>query len=457
MFSVFPSLLGRLRLPPRRVRLLLWAVFLAGGLAIACGARIDERGAIHVLTADGQVDPVMERYVDRGVDEAERTDAVAVVIRLDTPGGLDTSMRDIVQRIEASKVPVIVYVWPPAGGRAASAGTFITMAGHIAAMSPATEIGAAHPVAAGGGEIEGTMEDKVTNDAVAYIKGIAKLRDRNEEWAEDAVRRSASVDQEEALELNVIDFIARDLDELIEKAEGQRVDLPDGPVTLRLADAPVVENNMSLAERFLSFITDANVAFLLLSLGATAIFFELLNPGAILPGVFGAIALLLGFYALSILPTNWAAVLLILLAFALFVAEVFVSGFGVLGIGGVVALILGGLLLTSTSNPEFQVSRWLIYPMAAIIGAFFLMVVSAIFRSRRMPAATGPQAMIGRLAVARSPLDPDGIVFMDGARWTAQAEDDRVEEGDRVVITDVKGLKLTVKKAPGEEEAKTGG
>ncbi|MGB6837638.1 MAG: nodulation protein NfeD [Dehalococcoidia bacterium] len=456
MSRVLPRLVRRFRLPPRRVRLLLWALLLVGGLAIACGARIGERGAIHVLTADGQVDPVMERYIDRGIDEAERTDAVAVVLRLDTPGGLDSSMRDIVQRIQASKVPVMVYVWP-AGARAASAGTFITMAGHIAAMAPNTAIGAAHPVAIGGAEIEGTMEDKVTNDAVAYIKGIARLRDRNEEWAEKAVRESDSIHQDEAVELNVIDFVARDLDDLIQQAEGQRVDLPDGPATLRLADAPVVENNMSLIEQFLSLISDANVAFLLLSLGATAIFFELLNPGAIFPGVFGAIALLLGFFALGTLPWNWAGVLLILLAFALFAAEVFVSGFGVLGIGGVVALILGGLLLTSTSNPDFQVSRWLIYGMAAVIGAFFIMVVSALVRSRRLPAATGPQAMIGRQAVARSSLDPDGIVFMDGARWTARAEGGRVEKGDRVVITDVKGLKLTVKKTPGEEEAKTGG
>lgn len=446
----------RLRMPPRRARLLTACALLAAGVLAACGARIDERGAIHVLTADGQVDPIMNRYIDRGIDEAERTDAAAVVIRLDTPGGLDTSMRDIVQRIESSKVPVMVYVWPP-GARAASAGTFITMAGHIAAMAPNTAIGAAHPVAAGGGEIEGTMEDKVTNDAVAYIKGIAKLRDRNEEWAEDAVRKSDSIHQDEALELNVIDFVARDIDELIEKAEGQSVDLPAGPATLRLEAAPIVENNMTLIEQFLALISDANIAFLLLSLGATAIFFELLNPGAIFPGVFGAIALLLGFFALGTLPWNWAGVLLILLAFALFVAEVFVSGFGVLGIGGVVALIMGGLLLTSTSNPDFQVSRWLIYPMAAIIGAFFLMVVSAIFRSRRLPAATGPQAMVGREAVARSPLDPDGIVFMDGSRWTARAEDGHVEEGERVTITDVKGLKLTVRKAPGEEESKTGG
>ncbi len=424
--------------------------------AVACGRSIDEKNAVHVLTADGTVDPVMSRYIDRGIDAAEDADAVAVVIRLDTPGGLDSSMRDIVQRIESSKVPVIVYV-SPAGARAASAGTFITMAGHVAAMSPNTAIGAAHPVGSGGEDIQGTLGDKVTNDAVAYIKGIAKLRNRNEQWAEDAVRKSVSVDQDEAVALNVVDLVAPDLDSLLAQVDGRQVELPTGTVTLRTANAPVVKNDMTLIEDFLSLISDPNIAFILLSLGLTALAFEFLNPGTYLPGVFGAIALLLAFFSLGTLPINWAGVLLIVLAFVLFFGELLVTGFGVLGVGAVISLILGGLLLTSTSNPDFQVSRWLIYGLAGIIGVWFLMVVNAILRSRRLPAVTGAQALVGRSAIARSALDPDGIVFLEGERWRATSEGEPVREGERVTIVDVKGLRLRVRKSAAEEAPEQGG
>ena len=440
-----------------------WRPFLILGLmaplvlvAAACNRSIDEKNAVHVLTADGAVDPIMSRYIDRGIDAAEDADGVAVVIRLDTPGGLDSSMRDIVQRIESAEVPVIVYV-SPVGARAASAGTFITMAGHVAAMSPNTAIGAAHPVGGGGEDIEGTLGDKVTNDAVAYIKGIARLRDRNEEWAEDAVRKSVSIHQDDAVALNVVDLVAPDLEGLLAQVDGRRVELPTGPVTLRTVDAPVVTNDMTLVEDFLSLISDPNIAFILLSLGLTAIAFEFLNPGAVFPGVFGAIALLLAFFSLGTLPVNWAGVLLIVLAFALFFGELMVTGVGVLGVGAVISLILGGLLLTSTSNPEFQVSRWLIYGLAGVIGVWFLMVVSTILRSRRMPSLTGAQALVGRSAVARSALDPEGIVFLEGERWRAMSEGEPVREGERVTIVDVKGLRLRVRKSAAEKPADKGG
>jgi membrane-bound serine protease (ClpP class) len=435
----------------RGFRLLLSVLLLALGLA-GCASSIKEKSAVHVVTIDGVINPVMSRYVERAIGSAEDADAAAVVLRLDTPGGLDSSMRDIVQRIQSSQVPVITYVWPP-GARAASAGTFITMAGHIAAMAPNTAIGAAHPVGGGGEEIEGPLGDKVTNDAVAYITGIAKLRGRNANWAERAVRESISADENDAVRLNVVDLVAPDLDSLLPAIEGRSAELLTGSTTLTLADAPVVENDMSLVERFLLILSDPNIAFILLSLGLTAIAFEFLNPGALLPGVFGAIALVLAFFSLGTLPVNWAGVLLIVLAFGLFFAELLVAGFGVLGVGAVISLILGGLLLTSTSNPDFQVSKWLIYGLAVIIGVFFLMVVSTVLRSRRMPAVTGAQALIGHAAVARSPLEPQGQVFLEGERWTAVSQDGPVREGEKVIVTGVQGLRLSVKRAPDEGKA----
>jgi len=428
--------------------LFLGALLLALGL-VSCATSIDQKNAVHVVTIDGTINPVMARYVDRAFDDAKDSDAKAIVLRVDTPGGLDSSMRDIVQRIQSSPVPVITYVWPP-GARAASAGTFITMAGHVAAMAPNTAIGAAHPVGGSGEDIEGTLGDKITNDAVAYITGIAKLRGRNADWAESAVRRSISADEEDAVRLNVVDLVATDLPGLLASVDGRSVQLLSGSATLQVANALVVDNDMGLVERFLLVLSDPNIAFILLSLGLAAIGFELLNPGAILPGVFGAIALLLAFFSLGTLPVNWAGVALILLAFALFFAELLVAGFGVLGVGAVVSLILGGLLLTSTSNPDFQVSKWLIYGLAGVIGVFFLMVVSSIIRTRRMPAAMGAQALVGRVAVTRSPLEPDGQVFMEGARWLATAQDAPVPQGERVVVTGVRGLHLSVKRATGE-------
>jgi membrane-bound serine protease (ClpP class) len=426
-------------------------VLLALGLA-GCATSIKEKNAVHVVTIDGEINPVMARYVENAIGAAEDSDAAAVVLRLDTPGGLDSSMRDIVQRIESSRVPVITYVWPP-GARAASAGTFITLAGNVAAMAPNTAIGAAHPVGGTGEDIEGTLGDKVTNDAAAYITGIAKLRGRNADWAESAVRESISADEQDAVRLHVVDLLAPDLPSLLAAVNGRSVELLTGPTTLRVANAPIVENNMTLVQRFFLILSDPNIAFILLSVGLAAIAIEMLHPGFILPAVVGSIALLLAFFSLGTLPVNWAGVLLILLAFALFIAELLVSGFGVLGVGGIVSLILGGLLLTSTSNPEFQVSKWLIYGWAAVIGIFFLMVMSTILRMRRMPATTGAQALIGRAAVARSPLEPSGQVFLQGERWLATSENGPVQVGERVIVTGVRGLRLSVRRAPSEGKA----
>src|SRR3990172_583574 len=343
----------------RRVLRSTAALLFIAGLAVACAPSIDQRGAVHILTADSEVNPVMRQYLERGIDEAERTDAVAVVIRLDTPGGLSDTMEKIVQRIQSAKVPVIVWV-APSGAKAASAGTFITMSAHVAAMAPGTSIGAAHPVSATGGDIGGTLGTKVENNAAAYARSIAEKTGRNADWAESAVRNSVSAPASEAVDKHIVDYAADDIDELLRKADGRMVTVDGRSVTLsNLESATRVNNDMTFVERFLLILSDPNVAFLLLSFGGLGLLIEFLHPGVIAPGVFGAIALILAFFALGTLPVNWAGVALILIAFVLFAIEAYVAGFLVLVVGGVISLIAGGLLLTSTGNPDFQVSRLL--------------------------------------------------------------------------------------------------
>lgn len=442
----------------KRMRLVVACLLLAAGVAaLSCGNPVHKKQAINVITVDGLINPVMARYVDRGINNAESAQAVAVVIRVDTPGGLEQSMRDIVQSIEGSSVPVITYV-SPSGARAASAGTFIVMAGNVAAMSPNTTIGAAHPVDITGGDITGTLGDKATNEAAEYIRGIAILRGRNADWAEQTVRQSVAANQDEALSLHAIDLVADSLDDLLTKVDGRSAPLTSGgQATLQTKGVPVVTNGMTLIERFLLIISDPNIAFILLSLGSLGIFIELFHPGIFFPGVFGAIALLFGFFSLGTLPVNWAGVFFIILAFVLFTAEIVVSGFGALGIGGVISLILGGLLLTSTSNPQFQVSRWLVFGLAAIVALFMFSIVTSIIRARRLPATLGTYALVGKRAVARTPLDPTGLVFVNGERWTATSAGGRVEQGETVEITGVEGIKLTVRPFGKEDESGTNG
>jgi membrane-bound serine protease (ClpP class) len=423
-----------------------------GTIAAACGgSNITEPGYVHVLTWDGIVNPVMERYIDRGVNAAERSNAAAVVIKLDTPGGLDSSMRDIVQRMQASTVPVIVWV-SPSGGRAASAGTFITMAGQVAAMAPSTSIGAASAINSDGSDIEGTLGKKIENDAVAFIRGIAELRGRNADWAEQAVREAVAVNQTEAVRLNVVDFVAQSLDDLLRQADGRVVQVPDTngaltSLTLGTAGVPVHENGTTILEELLYVIADPNIAFLLLSLGGLALLFEIFHPSGI-TGVFGAIALVLAFFALGSLPTNWAGVALITLGFVLIGVEVLAPGFGAFGIAGIIALGLGGLILSSSSEPGFQVSRWLVVGLTAVIGVLTLGFLALLVKSRRMPAFTGRESLIGARGVTRGILRPDGPVLVQGERWEATAEDAPLDEGTAIIVTASTGFHLTVKRDP---------
>jgi membrane-bound serine protease (ClpP class) len=359
-------------------------------------------------------------------------------------------MDNIIKRILESEVPVVVYVWP-SGGHAASAGTYITYASHVAAMAPATQIGAATPISGSGEDIGGDLRNKVINDSVAKIEGLAELRGRNAEWAEEAVRDGASIDAEEALKIGVVEYVAEDLDDLLNQIDGLEVELQNGEqVVLATESAEVTYNDENFVEEALGVLANPNIVFLLLSLGSLAIFIEIMNPGAIFPGVFGTISLIFAFAALTVLPFNWAGVALIMLAFILFGLELFVTSGGVLGAGGIIALILGGSMLTSGNPPGFTISPWVVWSTAAVLGGLVILVFVNVFRIRRLPVAVGVETVVGRHLKVRSALDPRGFVMMDGENWTAESEEGNISPGETVIVTEISGLKLKVRRAPTE-------
>ena len=427
-----------------RILLLLGLLITASTSLVAQAAT----STIDVLHAEGIINPVLVDYIERGIEHAEESNAITCIIQLDTPGGLDTSMRDIIKNIVSARVPVVVYV-SPSGARAASAGVFITVAAHVAVKAPNTAIGAAHPVAIGAeGEaaMSEAMEEKVVNDAAAYIRSIAQAHGRNMEWAEKAVRESVSATEREALELNVIDMVAADLDALISQLDGRQVTMLGGAVvTLDTQDATINHMKMSTMEDFLYAISDPNIAYLLMSLAMLGIMAEISNPGLIFPGVIGAICLLMAFFSLGMLPVNYAGVLLIVLAFALFIAEVFTTTFGLFTAGGIASLVLGSLILFK-GGPLFQVSPWLIATITIVITALLAFVIHRVIWVHRRQAATGWEELIGKPAVVKIALEPEGTVLFKGERWTAVSETDRVEVGDTVIINKVDSLKLYVTK-----------
>ena len=424
-------------------------MFLLGVLLLALSTAVSAQEAnprIDVLTVKGTINPVLTDYIARGVEDAEDNRAEVLIIQMDTPGGLDTAMRDIIQAIVNARVPVVVYV-SPSGARAASAGVFITMAAHVAVMAPNTAMGAAHPVAGGGEEITGTMEEKILNDATAYIRSIAEAHGRNMEWAESAVRESVSATEKEALAFNVIDMIAPDLETLVAQLDGVKVTMLGGnEITLETTNATIHRNEMKLVEDFLYTIADPNIAYLLMSLATMGIMVEIFNPGLIFPGVVGGISLLLAFYSLGVLPVNWAGLLLIVLAIGLFIAEVFTTTFGLLTAGGVVALVIGSLILFQGAPAMFQVSPWLIAGMTITITLVFVFVLNRALIAHRKQARTGREDLIGRAAVVKVALKPEGMVFLKGERWEAISEEGPVAAGTEVVITGIDGLTLHVTK-----------
>jgi len=401
---------------------------------------------VYVARVEGIIAPSLADFFVSAIRKAEDGAAHAIVFELDTPGGLDTSMRIIIKEILRSPAPVIIYV-SPSGARAASAGAFITIAAHVAAMAPGTNIGAAHPVQMGGGEADEEMTRKIENDAAAYIRGLAERRGRNATWAEDAVRKSVSATATEALRLKVIDVVAENRADLLAKIDGRTVETGAGRITLKTKMAKIVEVEMGLRDKVLSVISNPTIAYILLILGMAGLYFELSTPGAILPGVLGGICLILAFYAFQALPINYAGLLLIILGVILFVAEVKVVSNGILTIGGMTAMILGSLMLIDSPAPFLQISLSAILGVTAATTAFFVFAIGAVFRAHRRQPATGREGLVGQVGVARTRLNPDGLIFIRGEIWNATCAEG-VEPGEQVQVTSVAGLKLKVKKLP---------
>jgi membrane-bound serine protease (ClpP class) len=425
--------------------LLFLTAFLVVGIAPAVGAA---PAPVAVIEMEGAITPVTVRLVSAAVDRAQAERAQALVIQLDTPGGLERSMRSIVQAILNSEVPVIVYV-APTGGRAASAGVFITMAAHVAAMAPATNIGAAHPVSVGGGGPVKEMMKMIENVAAAFARTIATERGRNAEWAEKAVRSSVSVTEREAVKLKIVDLVADNLPDLLAKIDGRTVKTVKGTVTLQTKDAPIKKIEVKFRDRFLALISDPNIAYILMMIGMLGIFFELSNPGVILPGVLGGISLILAFFAFQSLPINWAGLLLILFGVALLIAEIKVVSHGVLTIGGVVAMLLGSMMLFDAPETGglLRVSWFVIVPAVASTAGLVIVGLSFGMRALYRKPTTGVSGMVGEIAVARTPLAPEGQVLVQGELWRAIAQNGPVAVGEKVEVVGVNGLTLTVVKA----------
>jgi membrane-bound serine protease (ClpP class) len=396
---------------------------------------------VHLLTLDDIINPISARYLERGIADAAEQGAAAVLIELSTPGGLLEATQDLTAAMLSADVPVIVYVTPP-GTHAASAGVFITMAGHIAAMAPSTRIGAATPVSGDGTEIPEDLARKVINDTAEYARSIAEARDRNADWAEDAVRDADVVGAAEAVEIDAVDLVADDREALLDEIDGRTVVLDGSEITLATADAAVVELPMSPFEDLLMAISDPNIAVILLSLGSLGIYFELSAPGSFFPGILGAVAIILGLLSVGSLPINYAGLALLLLGLALAGAEIWVASGGVLGIGGAVAFLLGGLLLIDdTQAPFLEVSRPLIYGITLALVLFSLVVVRAVIRTRQRQVAIGGSDMVGLTAVMRGPSS----VFVEGELWSVRRTDgEELPSGGAVRVVGRKGMSLIV-------------
>jgi membrane-bound serine protease (ClpP class) len=406
----------------------------------------------YICELEGIVEPSIARYIEQCLERA-RESGYGLIMMMDTPGGLENSMRDIITGMLNADIPVIVYVYP-VGARAASAGVFITYAGDIAAMGPSTNIGAAHPVNMGGDQqVSPEMMEKVTNDSVSYIKNLARARDRNAEWAEEAVRKSVSITAEEALELGVIDHMAADLDELLVKIDGETVEKLGKTYTLKTSGITPVEIEMNFMARFLHVISNPNIAYILLSLGTLGIIYEFSQPGLGISGAIGTLLLILGLYALSVLPINYAGLGLIILAVILFVADILMALGGIPSIAGVFSLVIGSFLLINTDAPYLRIAASLIITVAVVVSGFLFIVVRAVYKAHRIKPVTGKDGIVDGTAVVSSTLRPRGQIKISGEIWNAVSDTGRsIRQGKKVRIISIDGLTLTVSEIKEEDK-----
>ena len=400
---------------------------------------------VHLITVDAGINPATADFIQESIFSAERDGAEALIIELDTPGGLLDSTKTIVKDLLGTPLPVIVYI-APSGAGAASAGVFVTMAANIAAMAPGTTIGAAHPVGGEGENIGGDMREKVENFAVSLSKTIAQERGRNVEWAEKAVRQSVSITEQEALKLHVIDLIATDCDDLLRQVEGREVVVKGAKTRLSVAGAEIIRKQMRLKQKFLNILANPNVAYLLMMAGLLGLYVEFTHPGVFFPGVAGGICLLLALTTLQVLPINYSGLALIVLGMALLVSELFVPSFGVLGVGGIIAFILGSLLLFDTPESNLTVDPNIIYAAAATFGTFTLLVSYLVVRAQRRKPSLGREGLVGEIGEVRRPItrETPGKIFVHGEYWNAVA-DEPIGSGERAEVTAVEGMRLTVR------------
>jgi membrane-bound serine protease (ClpP class) len=403
---------------------------------------------VDLIVVDAGINPATADFIHESIAAAKRDGARALIIELDTPGGLLDSTKSIVKDLLGSAVPVIVYI-APSGAGAASAGVFVTMAANLAAMAPGTTIGAAHPVGGQGENIGGDMREKVENFAASLSKTIAQERGRNAEWAEKAVRESVSVTDEEALKLHVIDIVAPNVDDLLRQANGREVTVDGHKVKLDLAGAEVVHREMRLKQKVLNILSNPNVAYLLMMAGILGLYVEFTHPGVFFPGIAGAICLLLGMTALQVLPINYSGLVLILLGLSLLVSELFVPSFGILGVGGIVAFVLGSLLLFDTPESNLTLDPNIVYAAAATFGAFTVWVSYLVVRSQRRKPALGREGLIGEIGEVRERIagTRGGKIFVHGEYWNAASEEP-IEVGERAEVVRVDGMRLLVRHVP---------
>jgi membrane-bound serine protease (ClpP class) len=425
--------------------LLLFLLFLFCSHAYSAETKkAESKREIMVITVAGVINPVSAEFIGKSIRSANEKKVEAMVIELDTPGGLDASMRTIVKDIIGSEVPVVVFV-SPSGSRAASAGVFLTLAAHVAAMAPGTNIGAAHPVGVGD-KMDKTMAEKATNDAAAYIKSLAERRGRNAQWAEDSVRKSISATESEALQLHIIDFVTKDITTLLSDLDGRKIQTAYGGKTLSTKNAVVAREAMGVRSKILDLISDPNVAYILMLLGFYGLFFELTNPGTLFPGVIGGICLILAFYAFQTLPVNYAGIFLIILAVILFILEVKIISHGVLAIGGVISMTIGSLMLFDSPAPFMKLSLSIVLPAVLVTAGFFTLTINLALKAYKRKPVTGREGLIGETGIADTDITKHGgMASLQGERWSAYS-DTQIAKGDTIIVEEVTGLKVKVRK-----------